>query len=186
MTQPGDETAVRAGALGRRSTTHFDRVQVIGTLKAAFVQGRLTEDEFDARAAQAAASQTHADLAALIADIPAGSAAARPPTAKDARMGVLVILIAAGVLGVLLLCQLDNILAVMAAFAAAATLIVASPITVGLMFDARHGHHRDRITPAAAATRIARAAGTRSASRRPTPETMAPMATGPGPVNRPE
>jgi hypothetical protein len=138
MTQAGDEIAVRAGALDRLSATHFDRTQVIGTLKAAFGQGRLTEDELDARAAHASAAQTRADLAALIADIPAGSAAARPPTAKDARIGVLVILIAASVLGVLVLCQPDNILAVMAAFVAAATLVVASPITVGLMFDARH------------------------------------------------
>jgi Domain of unknown function (DUF1707) len=138
MTQAGDELAVRAGAPGRQGATHFDRVQVIGTLKAALGQGRLTEDEYDVRAGQASAAQTRADLAALIADLPAGSAAARPPTAKDARMGVLVILIAASVLGVLVLCQPDNILAVMVAFLAAATLVVASPITVGLMFDARH------------------------------------------------
>jgi len=136
MTQAGDEG--RAVAPGRPPVTQFDRARVIGTLKAAFGQGRLTEDEFDARAGQASAAQTRADLAALIADIPAGSAAARPPTAKDARIGVLVILIAASVLGVLVLCQLDNILAVMAAFVAAATLVVASPVTVGLMLDARH------------------------------------------------
>jgi hypothetical protein len=138
MTQAGDETAVRAVAPGRLPVTQFDRVRVIGALKAAFGQGRLTEDEFDARAGQASASQTHADLAALIADLPAGSAAVRPPTAKDARIGVLVILIAASVLGVVVLCQPDNILAVLAAFTAVATLVVASPITVGLMFDARH------------------------------------------------
>jgi hypothetical protein len=138
MTQAGDEIAVRAGALDRLNATHFDRTQVIGTLKAAFGQGRLAEDEFDTRAGPASAAQTRAERAALIADIPAGLAAARPPTAKDARIGVLVILIAATVLGVLVLCQPDNILAVMAAFVAAATLVVAPPITVGLMFDARH------------------------------------------------
>ena len=88
MTQAGDEIAARAGAHGRLRATHFDRVQVIGTLKAAFVQGRLTEDEYDARVGQASASQTHADLAALIADLPAGPATARPPTAKDVRTGV--------------------------------------------------------------------------------------------------
>ena len=38
--------------------SHADREQVIDALKAAFVQGRLTEDEFDARAGQAFASQT--------------------------------------------------------------------------------------------------------------------------------
>jgi hypothetical protein len=136
MTQAGDEG--RVVAPGRPPVTEFDRARVIGALKAAFGQGRLTEDEFDARADQASAAQTQADLAALIADLPAGSAAVRPPTARDARMGVLVILIAASVLGVLVLCQFDNILAVMAGFVAAATLVVASPVTVGLMLDARH------------------------------------------------
>ena len=134
----GDEVAARAAALGRLRATHFDRVQVIGTLRAAFGQGRLTEDEYDTRVGQASASQTHADLAALVADIPAGSATARPPTAKDVRVCVVVILIAASVLGAVLLWQPGNMLAAMMALAAAATVIVASPITVGLMFDARH------------------------------------------------
>jgi DUF1707 SHOCT-like domain len=39
---------------------------VIDTLKAAFVQGRLTKDELDARAGYALTSQTYADLAADI------------------------------------------------------------------------------------------------------------------------
>ena len=108
MTQPGDEIAADAGALGRLYASRFDRVQVIGTLKAAFVQGRLTEDEYDTRVEQASASRTHADLAALIADIPAGSATARPPTAKDLRIAVLVIIVAASVLGVLLLWTPDR------------------------------------------------------------------------------
>jgi hypothetical protein len=138
MTQAGGEIAAHAAALGHLRATHFDRVQVIGTLKAAFAQGRLTEDEYDARVGQASASQTHTDLAALIADIPAGSAAARPPTAKHVRVGVLAILIAASVLGALLLWQPDNMFAVMMGFAAAATVIVAPPINVGLMLDARH------------------------------------------------
>jgi DUF1707 SHOCT-like domain len=45
---------------------------VIDTLKAAFGQGRLTKDEFDARVGHAFTSQTCADLAALTADIPPG------------------------------------------------------------------------------------------------------------------
>jgi non-ribosomal peptide synthetase component F len=138
MTEPGDAIAADAGGQDRLRATRFDRVQVIGTLKAAFVQGRLTEDEYDARVGQASASQTHADLAALIADIPAGSATARPPTAKDLRIAVLAIIVAASVLGVLLLWTPDNILAFMTALAAIATVIVASPITVGLMVDVRH------------------------------------------------
>ncbi len=49
---------------------HADREQVIETLKAAFVQGRLTRDELDARAGRALSARTCVDLAALIADIP--------------------------------------------------------------------------------------------------------------------
>jgi hypothetical protein len=45
---------------------------VIGTLKAAFVQGRLTRDELDLRVGQALAPRTYAELAALTADLPAG------------------------------------------------------------------------------------------------------------------
>lgn len=47
-------------------------------LKAAFVQGRLTKSELDARAGQAFAARTYADLAALTADLPAGLADAVP------------------------------------------------------------------------------------------------------------
>jgi hypothetical protein len=130
MTQAGGEIAACAAALDRIRATHFDRVQVIGTLKNALVQGRLTEDEYDARMDQASAAQTHADLAALIADLPAGSAAARPPTAKHVRTGVIAILVAASTLGGLLLWQPDSLLAVMTAFLAV--------LTVGLMLDVRH------------------------------------------------
>ena len=65
--------------------SHADREQVIGTLKNTFVHGRLTRDELDARTGQALAARTHADLAALTADIPPGPAAAgqaRPPPAR--------------------------------------------------------------------------------------------------------
>ena len=76
-TGPGDQTAPGAAAHGRFLASHTDREQVVDTLKAAFVEGRLTKDELDARAGQAFAARTYADLAALTADIPAGSAGAR-------------------------------------------------------------------------------------------------------------
>jgi Domain of unknown function (DUF1707) len=60
---------------GRLRACHADREQVIGTLQAAFAQGRLTRDELDARAGQALGARTYADLAALTADIPADPAA---------------------------------------------------------------------------------------------------------------
>jgi hypothetical protein len=51
---------------------------VLGVLKAAFVQGMLTKAELDVRVGQTFVSRTHAELAALTADIPAGSLGAQP------------------------------------------------------------------------------------------------------------
>jgi Domain of unknown function (DUF1707) len=62
---PGDEIAAGAEGRGQLRASHADREQVIGTLKAAFVQGRLVKDEFDLRVGQALAHQTHAELAAM-------------------------------------------------------------------------------------------------------------------------
>ena len=48
MAGPGDEMAAAAGpGRGDLRASHADREQVIGTLKAAFVQGMLAKDEFD-------------------------------------------------------------------------------------------------------------------------------------------
>jgi hypothetical protein len=60
---------------------------VISTLKAAFVQGRLTKDELDLRVGQTFGSRTYADLAAVTADLPAGLAAAQPARPARARGG---------------------------------------------------------------------------------------------------
>jgi hypothetical protein len=54
---------------------------VLEFLKTAFVQGRLTMDELDARAGQVLVSRTYGELAALTADIPSESAVPRPPAA---------------------------------------------------------------------------------------------------------
>ena len=78
VTGPGDELAASAAGRGRLRVSHADREQVIGTLKAAFVQGMLAKDEFDLRVSQAFASRTYAALAALTADLPAGLAVAQP------------------------------------------------------------------------------------------------------------
>ena len=56
---------------GPMRAAHADREQVVDALKAAFVQGRLTQDELDARVGQALAARTYADLAMLTADLPA-------------------------------------------------------------------------------------------------------------------
>ena len=79
MAEPGDEIAESAGGHSHLRASHADREQVIGVLKAAFVQGRLARDEFDLRVGQTLASQAYADLAALTADIPAGLTGAELP-----------------------------------------------------------------------------------------------------------
>jgi Domain of unknown function (DUF1707) len=83
MAGTGDEVAAGAGGRGDLRASCADREQVIGTLKAAFVQGMLAKDEFDLRVGQAFGSRTYAELAALTADLPAGLAAAKP--AQPAR-----------------------------------------------------------------------------------------------------
>jgi Domain of unknown function (DUF1707) len=68
-----------AGAHGQLRTSRADREQAIDVLQAAFVQGRLTKEEFELRVGQALASRTYADLAALTADIPRWVTGPRPP-----------------------------------------------------------------------------------------------------------
>ena len=78
MSGPGDQTSAAEGRNhGDLRASHADRERVIGTLKAAYVEGRLTEDELDARVGQVCVSQTYAELAAVTADIPAELTAAR-------------------------------------------------------------------------------------------------------------
>jgi hypothetical protein len=86
MAGPGDQIA-RAEGHGHLRASRADREQVIGTLKAAFVQGRLTKDEFELRVGQTFTSRTYAELAALTADLPAGLTAATPPQPARARAG---------------------------------------------------------------------------------------------------
>ena len=75
---PGDEmTAAEGRGRGEFRASHADREQVIGTLKAAFVQGMLSKDEFDQRVAQAFGSRTYAELAPITADLHVEPAAAR-------------------------------------------------------------------------------------------------------------
>ena len=81
--EPGDDRTARLAGRGRLRASHADRERAVDTLKEAFVQGRLTKDELDSRVADALASRTHADLAALTADLPAG-----PPMAKQLHKAI--------------------------------------------------------------------------------------------------
>jgi len=77
MAGPGDEMA--AAGRGQMRASDADREQVIGMLKVAFVQGRLTKDELDLRVGEAFTARTYAELAVVTADIPAEPTAAQPP-----------------------------------------------------------------------------------------------------------
>ena len=75
------EPGAQAAAAGLRAS-RADRERVIDLLKAAFAQGWLDRDEFDARIGQALASRTYGELAVVTADIPAeliGALPRRPP-----------------------------------------------------------------------------------------------------------
>ena len=74
-----NEMAAAGAGRGQLRASHADREQAIGALKAAFVQGRLTKDELNARVGQALAARTYAELAVLTADLPAGLTGAVPP-----------------------------------------------------------------------------------------------------------
>jgi hypothetical protein len=91
MSGPGDQTPAAedspagGGDHSDLRASHADRERVVSALKAAFVEGRLTEDELDARVGQVYASRTYAELAKVTAevtaDIPAELAGA--PSARD-------------------------------------------------------------------------------------------------------
>jgi hypothetical protein len=82
MVGPGDELAPRAGGHGHLRASDSDRAHVIDNLKAAYVDGLATKDEFDVRVSQALASRTHAELALVTADLPAAEQRPWPAPAR--------------------------------------------------------------------------------------------------------
>ena len=96
-TGPEDQMAALDGH-GRMRASRTDREHVIDTLKAAFVQGRLTKNELDERVARALVPMTYAELAALTDDLPPGLTPAGPP--RDSRLAM------AGVYATLVACLL--------------------------------------------------------------------------------
>jgi hypothetical protein len=149
MARRGDEMAARAADGGRLRASHADREQVIGTLKAAFVQGLLDKDEFDLRVGQTFGSRTFADLAAVTADIPAGLSLAQPPEPTRTqnqqpllRPGQVIraaSLLYAGVWAALILTPLGNDPRLVFALVWTATLtyLGALLVTVGAMLELR-------------------------------------------------
>jgi hypothetical protein len=62
-----------------------DRESAVEVLKAGYAEGRLTKEEYDARAGQAFAARTLGDLARVTADLPGGSVADPPWRTAPAR-----------------------------------------------------------------------------------------------------
>jgi hypothetical protein len=97
---PGDELTPSAAVRGHLRASHADRERVVDFLKAAFVQGRLTKEELEARAGQALGSRTYAELAEITVDLPAAPAPRQHPRARPQKLPIgKVALVGAGVLG---------------------------------------------------------------------------------------
>jgi hypothetical protein len=86
---------VAAAGRGHLRASHADRDQMIDALKAAFVAGRMTKDEFAACIGQTLAARTYAELATVAAGLPAAPAQApaslepsRRPVSNAVRWGV--------------------------------------------------------------------------------------------------
>ena len=79
VTEPGGHNFAADRHRLRLRASHADREQVVDVLKVAFVQGRLTKDEFDLRVGQAFAARTYAELA----DVTAGLTGAQPARKPD-------------------------------------------------------------------------------------------------------
>jgi len=139
------ETQMAAATVGRDHvrTSRAEREQVIDVLKAAFVQGRLTIDEFEERIGRALTSRTYAELAAVTADVPAGLTLASPhhgPARKRPRVrmntavtaGACVILAAHVGMAAALLSGSWVAVVLMVVF-----IVVASTVSIGAMLVAR-------------------------------------------------
>jgi hypothetical protein len=161
MAGRGDEMAAGAAGRGRLRASHADREQVIGTLKAAFVQGMLAKDEFDLRVGQAFAARTYAELAAVTASIPAvaGPDPAQPlepawaqdqqPVLRPGPVIMAATVLCAGVWGVALLTVKgdNNVAATLVAMATLTyflVLLIAGGHLLALRHDKRSRRQRPR------------------------------------------
>jgi Domain of unknown function (DUF1707) len=73
----GRSVGESGGAMATRASDR-ERDAVVQRVQDAFAEGRLNDDEFDERSRAALTARTHADLDALLADLPATPAAAGP------------------------------------------------------------------------------------------------------------
>ena len=72
---------VAGGEQGKMRAADADRDRVAGILSAAYSEGRLSRDEYDARLESALSARTHGDLDHLVTDLPAAQATGLTPAA---------------------------------------------------------------------------------------------------------
>ena len=80
--EPDSRAVVPATDRGALRASHADRDQVAEVLRVAAGDGRLSPDELDERLERALTAQTYAELATLIADLPASGTAVSPAAAS--------------------------------------------------------------------------------------------------------
>ncbi len=97
-TGPQDEMVAGTAGDGGLRASHADREQLIDTLKVAFVQDRLTKDEFDLRVGQAFTARTYTELAALTAGTTAAQPPSEPARAQAQSPAIILMIIATTVL----------------------------------------------------------------------------------------
>ena len=78
MTHPG---------FGHMRASDAERERAVDVLKAAFTEGRLTQDEYTDRVGQVQVSKTYGDLAGLTHDLPIGPFGSLPPPPAPAYPG---------------------------------------------------------------------------------------------------
>ena len=154
MAGPGDEIAARTAGSGQFRASQADREQAIEVLKTAFVEDRLTKDEFDLRVDHALASRTYAELAAVTSDlhawpVAAGPTAAGPPStpartlAKAALRSGICVLAAFAIVGVVALTNAEG-LAVFLAFSFVVAAVIAASGFLGYGVVDAWQEHRSR------------------------------------------
>jgi Domain of unknown function (DUF1707) len=185
---------------GRLRASHADREQVIELLKAAFVQGRLTQDELNSRIGQALAARTYAELAVLTADLPAeperaSTAASAPAPARASthnRSANRAVKSGAGAIGAVIVILSGTVMALgqpaaaallalfITVLAAVATALVSALIAIALRVESRRQNRtRRRLPPRTAAGQAAPPPSPADLARRPRRRSPGSLAVGP-------
>jgi predicted lipid-binding transport protein (Tim44 family) len=190
MAGPGNEMTPGAG-FGHLRASHADRERLVNTLKAAFVQGRLSKTEFDQRVSQALAVRTYADLAAVTVDLPAARiraeearefalaqaaapAQAAQPVSKPLMWGMIAVVLL-GLVSLLIGVPMNNVdlmaLGVLA-------ILTGAPVAGTLMLDSwRAGRSGRQLPPPSARGTQAPAAEPYGTTERPSHDAFATIST---------